>query len=65
MRVKVDLDRCLGAGNCAMTAPEIFDQRDEDGLVSLLVDAPTAEQEEAVRQAALTCPAGAIDVIDE
>jgi ferredoxin len=33
MRVSVDRGRCCGSGNCVMTAPEVFDQDDAEGLV--------------------------------
>ncbi len=41
MKVTVDQSKCCGAGQCVMTAPEVFDQRDEDGLVSLLGSQPS------------------------
>ena len=43
-----------------MNAPELFDQRDEDGVVVLLNDHPSAEQSEGARRAAAQCPAQAI-----
>ncbi|MDX2860790.1 ferredoxin, partial [Streptomyces scabiei] len=36
MKVRVDETRCCGAGSCVLIAPEVFDQRDEDGIVALL-----------------------------
>jgi ferredoxin len=60
MRVSVDQDRCVGSGQCVLAAAEVFDQRDEDGIVVLLDDDPPAEQDEDVRQAAAVCPALAI-----
>ena len=36
MKVTVDQDICASSGNCVMNAPEIFDQRDDDGVVVLL-----------------------------
>ena len=43
-----------------MNAAEVFDQRDDDGVVVLLDEEPSAEQTEGVRQAAAACPAQAI-----
>ena len=43
-----------------MNAPELFDQRDEDGVVVLLNEHPSAEQTEGARRAAAACPAQAI-----
>ncbi|WP_245656511.1 ferredoxin [Microtetraspora fusca] len=51
---------CTGAGLCVIAAAEVFDQRDEDGLVALLRPEPPAEAQAAVRQAALFCPTRAI-----
>ncbi|MFF0087030.1 ferredoxin [Streptomyces canus] len=33
MRIDVDADRCVGAGQCVMAAPKVFDQND-DGTVN-------------------------------
>ncbi|WP_405411973.1 ferredoxin [Streptomyces decoyicus] len=60
MRLSVDRDRCAGAGMCALTAPEVFDQDDEEGLVVLLHPAPAPELRAAARMAVSLCPAGAI-----
>ena len=62
MRVAVDQDRCVSAGQCVAAAPDVFDQRDEDGVVVLVNAAPDAADEDGVRQAAATCPALAIQV---
>ncbi|WP_301130352.1 ferredoxin [Streptomyces cacaoi] len=62
MRVTVDPDKCCGAGQCVLVAPEVFDQRDEDGIVVLLDAAPPADRHEAVREAAAICPAAALEV---
>ncbi|KPI15606.1 fdxB, ferredoxin [Actinobacteria bacterium OK074] len=63
VRITVDRERCCGAGNCVINAPEVFDQDDTDGLVLLLVARPAEELEESVELAALQCPAGAIGVV--
>ena len=56
MRIAVDVDRCRGAGLCALTAPEVFDQDDEDGTVVVLVQEPPPELHHAVEAAAELCP---------
>jgi ferredoxin len=61
MRVIVDQGACIGAGNCVLTAPDVFDQG-EDGFVVLLDDDPPDELDDDVRLAALRCPAQAITV---
>lgn len=62
VRVSVDRQRCCGSGNCVMTAPEVFDQDEDQGLVMLLDPRPPAELDERVARAADMCPAGAITV---
>lgn len=58
MRVVVDRDKCIGAGQCVYVAPEVFDQ-DDDGLVILLKEDVDSDTED-VRQAEELCPARAI-----
>jgi ferredoxin len=61
MKVEVDQDVCVGSGQCLLTAPDVFDQRDEDG-VAVLLQNPSADQYDATREAALLCPARAIQL---
>ncbi|MEV5018087.1 ferredoxin [Streptomyces sp. NPDC053780] len=65
MKIAVGEDKCCGAGQCVLLAPDVFDQRDEDGIVVLLQELPEAEQHEAVREAAAVCPAAAIELSEE
>jgi len=60
-KVRVDEDLCIGAGQCVLVAPAIFDQ-DEQGLVVLLDATPPPEFHEAARKAAKLCPARAITI---
>ena len=62
MKVRIVADACVGAGQCVVAAPEVFDQRDEDGIVILLLENPPAHLEAASKHAALLCPAMAIEV---
>lgn len=64
MRVAVDQDRCVAAGQCVAAAPGVFDQRDEDGVVVLVKATPDAAEEDDVRHAAGICPALAIQLQD-
>lgn len=43
---------------------ELFDQRDEDGVVELLEPEPNPDQFDNARRAAAACPALAIDIQD-
>ena len=62
MKVSVDQDKCVSSGQCVLNASEIFDQRDDNGVVLLLNDSPSSEQTANVRNAAAACPALAIDI---
>jgi ferredoxin len=61
MQITVDVSRCIGAGQCVLSAPEVFDQ-DEKGIVRVLVPRPSEEFEDAVFQADLHCPSGTITI---
>lgn len=60
MRVEVDVPKCVASGQCVVLAPGVFDQREEDGTVVLLDDAPPVELHDAVRESATGCPVAAI-----
>jgi ferredoxin len=62
MKVTVDQDKCVSSGQCVLNAEDVFDQRDDDGVVLLLNDSPSSEQADNVREAATACPALAIDI---
>lgn len=59
VHIETEKDRCIGAGQCVLAAPDVFDQ-DDEGTVDLLVPDPSAAQEGAVREAANVCPAQVI-----
>ncbi|MDT5006629.1 MAG: hypothetical protein QOJ24_3805 [Mycobacterium sp.] len=62
MKVTVDQNKCVSSGQCVLNAGEVFDQRDDDGVVVLLGDSPADDQAVNVRNAAAVCPAMAIDI---
>jgi ferredoxin len=64
MKVTVEQDKCVSAGNCVAHAPQVFDQDEDDGSVILLDATPPEELAGAVREAAAACPAMAIHVED-
>lgn len=65
MKVVIDKSRCIGAGQCVLNAPSVFDQQEEDGMVILLNPAPPEEDKAAARKAARLCPAEAITIVEE
>ncbi|MGW2749046.1 ferredoxin [Streptomyces sp. NPDC001450] len=62
MKINVDRERCVGAGQCVLAAPGVFDQSREDGLVELLQAEPSQDLHTAVNEAELICPSGAIEI---
>ena len=62
MRVHADTEKCVGAGQCAMVVPQVFDQNDEDGTVIVLQTEPASEHADAVAEAVMLCPAQAIQL---
>ncbi len=49
MKVTVDQDKCVSSGQCVLNASEVFDQRDEDGVVVLLEPEPAPNQTDNAR----------------
>ena len=60
MKVRVDPDKCQGHTLCAMAAPQVFELSEFDGHSSAAIEDVPAELEEAMREAAATCPEQAI-----
>ncbi|WP_431965764.1 ferredoxin [Nocardia sp. bgisy134] len=61
MRISADRERCIGAGMCALVAPEVFDQDEGDGRVRLFAPRPQGGHA-AVREAVDACPSGALEI---
>jgi ferredoxin len=62
VRIVADTGRCIGAGQCVLTAADLFDQ-DENGIVELLTDGVVSGDDVArVREAEHLCPAAALTV---
>jgi len=59
MRITADADQCVGAGQCVLAAPDVFDQ-DDDGLVMVLQPTPEGTHQLAVHAAADVCPSRSI-----
>ncbi|WP_435642429.1 ferredoxin [Streptomyces sp. H49] len=63
MHIEIDKDVCIGAGQCALTAPGVFTQ-DDDGFSMLVPGRADGAGDPMVREAARACPVGAITVTD-
>jgi len=64
MKVRVDPDKCQGHTLCAMAAPEAFQLSEFDGHSQAVSEDVPAHLEDAVREAAASCPEQAIVVTD-
>lgn len=64
MHRETDTDRCVASGQCALSAPAVFDQSDDGKVIVLDAEPPLADHSRT-RQAAALCPAGAIHVHGE
>ncbi|HEX3787453.1 MAG TPA: (4Fe-4S)-binding protein [Pseudonocardiaceae bacterium] len=65
MRIVADTDVCVGAGQCVLTDPTLFDQNDADGTVVVLVPEPTGDRIGAAEQAVRLCPSGALSLAED
>lgn len=60
MKARVNEDLCIGCGACEAVCPEVF--RLEGDKAKVIVDTVPSYQEEAVLDAAASCPVTAIEV---
>jgi len=65
MKIIADTSRCVGAGQCVLTEPTVFDQSEDDGTVIVLISEPPADLEAAVREAVHICPSQALSLLDD
>lgn len=62
MKIKADTGRCVGAGMCVLTLPQVFDQSEDDGTVLVLDAEPSADLASGVSRAVQLCPSGALSM---
>ncbi|MCW5253560.1 MULTISPECIES: ferredoxin [unclassified Streptomyces] len=63
MSVSVDKDVCIGAGQCALVAPDVFTQ-DDDGFGTVLPGREEGGRGTLLREAARACPVRAVRLGD-
>jgi ferredoxin len=64
MKIIADTTRCVGAGQCVLTEPTVFDQSEDDGTVIVLISEPPADLEAAAKEAVHICPSQALSLSD-
>ena len=62
MKVRIDRDLCIGVGNCVAIAPTAFKLDEENKAVVL---EPSSVDDDALLEAAESCPANAIIIEDD
>ena len=65
MRIVADTTRCVGAGQCVLSEPRVFDQSEDDGTVVLLRERPGEDEVEGVREALDLCPSQALSLEED
>ncbi|MFF9150119.1 ferredoxin [Streptomyces sp. NPDC014861] len=64
MRIAIDPDLCMGAGQCALVSPDVFTQ-DDDGFGAVLPGREDGAGATLVREAVRACPVQAISLGDD
>ncbi|HEY8058321.1 MAG TPA: ferredoxin [Acidimicrobiales bacterium] len=57
MEIRIEVERCMGSGNCAFWAPATFDIGEDN--IAFVID-PEGDSEDKIRNAAEGCPTQAI-----
>jgi ferredoxin len=65
MRVIAFTDKCIASGSCVLACPQVFTQRESDGVVDVLNGHPPLELLKKVKQAVGLCPAQVFTIEDE
>lgn len=63
LNVEVEIDLCVGTGQCEMLVPEVFTVGD-DGVVELHPDAVADADPTLLRRAVRNCPTAALQLAD-
>jgi ferredoxin len=65
MRVIVSTDKCIASGTCVLTCPQVFTQRESDGVVHALDTRPSLAFMQKIKEAVANCPAEVFTLEDE
>ncbi|NLU74307.1 ferredoxin [Streptomyces sp. HNM0575] len=65
MRIVADTTRCVGAGQCVLSEPAVFDQDEVEGTVVVLSEQPGEPELTGVREAVDVCPSQALSLTEE
>jgi len=63
VHLTVDLDRCIGIGQCEMLEPQVFRLDDEDGIARV-ADGATLDRTRAA-EVVERCPSMAISILED
>lgn len=63
LEIKIDRERCIGSGECAMSAPAIFDIGDDDTAILVSDGPPWPASNDLLREIASHCPSHAISLV--
>jgi ferredoxin len=63
MKIRLDVDACVGHGRCYAVAPEVFEPDDRGHCIVRLADVPDGLAEQA-RTGVRSCPEDALAVDD-
>jgi ferredoxin len=64
MRLIIDRQKCIGSGDCVISAPALFGQGD-DGVAVLMGESVTEDLGALAFEAAANCPSGALKIAQE
>ncbi|MGH3192152.1 MAG: ferredoxin [Streptosporangiaceae bacterium] len=64
MIARIDAGKCRGHGQCELIAPQVFELGDDD-RGHVIADPVPPECADAVRDAVLMCPEGAIEATED
>lgn len=65
MKITVNRETCIGAAQCSQSAPQVFTQDQDEGLVELLDPSPPEEEHDNARAAEDLCPSASIEITED